>query len=386
MIQTLSKILAFQFLASSTAFCGLDFHDFDSYQERLTHDEVQKKIEVFLEKDPSIRDFYRLTPTALYIGDLKRKEVDYVLSITSSEVTKPASSYKGLKEAKIAIDPGHFGGSFAELEERFLSIPAEQSGVSQSPIFLREGDLTYLTALELKRLLEAEGATVLITRSGIGKGALEKNFYEWMKEKMPLFLEGVTLSKHFREFYNHEDLRARAEKINDFSPDIAIIIHYNAVPPSKGERYYASQNYNLAFVPGAFGRGELEEKRDRYEFLRLLVTQDLEDSVELSSKIVKKFAEVLQVPLIVENDSAPYLRSVCKAQKTGIYSRNLALTRLVHCPVCYGETLIQNHPDEASRLATQDFSIAGIPCSKRIQEVAQAYFEGIRDYFNSVSQ
>ncbi len=40
-------------------------------------------------------------------------------------------------------------------------------------------DLTYLTALELKRLLEAEGAVVMVTRPGIGQGALKENFYEW---------------------------------------------------------------------------------------------------------------------------------------------------------------------------------------------------------------
>jgi len=64
----------------------------------------------------------------------------------------------------------------------------------------------------------------------------------------------------------------------------------------------------------------------------------------------------------------------------GIYARNLALTRLVHCPLSYGETLIQNNIDECLNLARTDFVISGMRCSSRIKEVAEAYFEGIKSY------
>lgn len=65
----------------------------------------------------------------------------------------------------------------------------------------------------------------------------------------------------------------------------------------------------------------------------------------------------------------------------GIYCRNLALTRRVHGPLCYGETLIQNNPEEAKRLAQENFSSNGIMISSRIAEVARAYFRGICEYF-----
>lgn len=77
----------------------------------------------------------------------------------------------------------------------------------------------------MKRLLEAEGAIVFISWTGFGKGAIEEDFFMW-KEKHP-DLQAESLSKLFRVYYNKEDLRKRAKKINDFSPDITLIIHYN---------------------------------------------------------------------------------------------------------------------------------------------------------------
>ena len=143
-------------------------------------------------------------------------------------------------------------------------------------------------------------------------------------------------------------------------------------------------NYNLAFIPGAFCKGELDQPQDRYEFLRLLLTDDLDRSLQLSQHIIAQFVAKLQVPLISPKEKTSYTQSSCLIQSPGIYCRNLALTRLVHSPICYGETLIQNHIEEAFLLGAEDDYILGIPCSKRVLEVAEAYFEGIKSYFASI--
>lgn len=367
-------------------FC-IDFHDFDVYQYKLNAQEVELKIKTYLEKDTAIQRFYKLTSDALYIGDLDHGQIDYVLylntkcsSSSSSNQTMPRS----LRNARIVLDPGHLGGSFAELEERYIAIPAKKTHHGKALRF-HEGDLTYLTALELKQLLEAEGAIVLMTREGIGQGALQENFFEWLEKKHPELRTNVS-SKIFRNFYNKEDLLERAKKINDFSPDITIIIHYNAhlTDQEKDEKAFLTQtNYNLVFIPGAFCAGELYNVKDRYEFLRLIVTDDIECSLNLSECIVQQLVNHLNVPLIDQEEKTSYTQTVCLFQKPGIYCRNLALTRLVHSPLCYGETLIQNNEQEVYRLSAQDTFIAGIPCAKRIKEVALAYFEGINQYFNN---
>jgi hypothetical protein len=112
----------------------------------------------------------------------------------------------------------------------------------------------------------------------------------------------------------------------------------------------------------------------------MVVTDHIEQSLRLSECITAQFVKQLEVPLLTEETS--YTESGCLMQKPGIYCRNLALTRRVHSPLCYGETLIQNNPEESIRLAELDTSIGGIPCSQRIKEVAKAYFEGIQAYFS----
>lgn len=361
---------------------SFDFQEFDTYQYKITYKEAQKKIEKYLEKDPEIRDFYQLTPEALYVGDFEYHQLDYILYLNPDApfTDNRSTLHQGLKGAKIALDPGHFGGMWGELEERYVKIPAAKTKHGQEICFY-EGDLTYLTAIELKHLLEVEGAEVFLTREGIGEGALHKEELAWI---------AVSPSNHgsklFRAYYNRKDLRKRAEKINAFSPDVTLIIHYNA-HLSEAEKAdnnpFTQSNYNLAFIPGAFGFGELKGIEDRYEFLRLLLTDTLEQSLDLSRYIVREFVHHLDVPLITPHDTTSYIEKACLMQELGIYSRNLALTRLVHSPLCYGETLIQNNEDEAYRLAAGDVFIMNIIASKRIQEVARAYYEGVKQYFGA---
>jgi hypothetical protein len=150
--------------------------------------------------------------------------------------------------------------------------------------------------------------------------------------------------------------------------------------------FTCSGNFNMAFIPGAFCRGELAEFENRVEFLRLLTTNDLRESLSLSEKIVEAFTEKLHVPVVCKEDNARYLERVCLEAGKGVYARNLALTRLVRGPVCYGETLVQNNIDECVNLAKTDFVIDGRRCSSRVKQVAEAYFEGIKRYLIGSAQ
>jgi N-acetylmuramoyl-L-alanine amidase len=373
-----SLLRVFLILLVYKTLIGVDFHDFDVYQEKFTFEEVSEKIQKFLVKGAT-EDFCHLTPEALYVGDLAHQEIDYVLHL-NTQLSLPSHEKlkkQGLKGVKVAIDPGHFGGAFAELEERFIHVPEES-------IRFCEGDLTYLTALELKRLLEEEGAIVFMTREGFGQGALQVDFFNWL-EMRPDLQGTLPLSKVFRSYYNNLDLIERAEKINAFSPDITVIIHYNAHSTALEKlqnSYLTETNFNLAFIPGAFCKGELKSLDARYEFIRLLVTDQIEESLILSEFITAQFVKQLGVPLIAEWEKTSYTDSVCLMQKPGIYCRNLALTRRVHSPLCYGETLIQNNQDEVYRLWEKDAFVLDVPCSQRVKEVACAYFEGIKEYFS----
>ena len=68
----------------------------------------------------------------------------------------PASGGKPLAGVRVAIDPGHLGGEWARMEERFFQIGKTRP--------VAEGDLTLAVARKLKAALEKYGASVVLLR------------------------------------------------------------------------------------------------------------------------------------------------------------------------------------------------------------------------------
>ncbi|MBN2078386.1 MAG: hypothetical protein JW838_05435, partial [Spirochaetes bacterium] len=132
-------------------------------------------------------------------------------------------------------------------------------------------------------------------------------------------------------------------------------------------------NFCTAFVPGCFLRGELASVESRIEFLRLVVSTDLERSIRFSKHVVEHFKKELDVPPSPETFPGSRLVGF---RSGGVYARNLRMTRLVRGPLCLGEPLQQNNLDEARRLA--EIGKGRMP--ERVRETARAYHRAIRDY------
>ena len=107
----------------------------------------------------------------------------------SSDINRDISKIIGLKGRKIAIDPGH-GGS--------------DSGAI-GPTGVMEKSVTIRVSKEVKRLLEAEGATVILTRTG-----------------------DTEVSSKGAQATAVEELEARCEIANKANADIFISIHADA--------------------------------------------------------------------------------------------------------------------------------------------------------------
>lgn len=382
------KILAFILI---TRLClAADFADFDCYQGNVTKAKLEENLKKFLKKDARIEGYFELTDEELKVYSAlptsRQRKLEYSLKVAPADqqIEEIAVKRESLVGVRIAIDPGHFGGPLSRIEERFIDIPPSLD--RESSLQFDEGTLSFLTARYLQILLEKEGAVVLLTREGIGKGGLPVGFFDWLKENPKLWTPDSTMRKLFK-YYNQTDLHARAEKINAFKPDLSIVIHFNAhhgQDPNATNSSITPSNFNMVFVPGAFIGDELADEASRYEFLRLLISDDLSNSLSLSQAVLGKFTEILSIPPVNSNDGARYLETACLKVDEGIYARNLALTRMIHGPLCYGETLVQNNIDESKNLARQDFVIAGMNCSSRIKQVAEAYFEGIKSYLTAL--
>lgn len=313
----------------------------------------------------------------------------------------------------VALDPGHFGGDLesARMEARLVKISAADMGTKQDVVF-SEADIAYCTALFLKQMLEERGAYVMITRP-YGAGAIGEDFSSWIStggflRSVNLMYKNKDISKEYFDllngaykekdtngakrnelfqFYKFVDFKERANKINEFTPNITISIHYNAHDDNKfyGDRYLhpVQDNYNMMFVPGAFLFNELTKEDQKLDFLRLLLSPDIENSITLADLILQEHEAILGVPRRTDvGGNSRMDKSVIYTDKPGVYARNLVLTRMPRGTVVYGESLLQDNFQEALLLGKRDItvtdpSVGTLPTSSRVKQVALAYFKGI---------
>jgi N-acetylmuramoyl-L-alanine amidase len=122
----------------------------------------------------------------------------------------------GLAGKVIVVDPGHGGSEIGAI----------------GPTGLQEQTSNLAMGLKLRDMLQAAGATVLMTRTGDTRCAT------------PAELAGVPLSQQL-----HYDLNCRAQLSNRKAADLFVSIHGNA-NPSRAEQgtetYYAAENFNVA--------------------------------------------------------------------------------------------------------------------------------------------
>jgi len=306
----------------------------------------------------------------------------------SSTLTKPRRNigwneqlYKPLANLKVAIDPGHIANSYemGMLEGKFImmDLPDEE-------IRFYESELTWATAKILKYKLEQLGAEVMMTRENFDETALGISYEEWFEaygeeqKKKDIIVENTYTYKQrvFLDVFRTMELAERAKLINDFKPDLTVVIHYNVDGANKPWDKPTIRNSNVAFVGGGFLTGELEEIQDRFNMLRLLLTDDIENSTEFCRYVLASFERNLAVP----TDQATSYGNALPTEVLGVHCRNLALTREVYGVVCFGESLYQDNEKECRALNKKDITVAGVTTSKRVVEVANAYLEAIVNY------
>lgn len=307
---------------------------------------------------------------------------------------------------RVAIDPGHVANDTAmgRIEQKyiFMRVPLPHERPIYDTVAFAEGQLTWQTAALLAARLRNQGAEVMLTRSGPGITAYGKTFEQWLKDDYSRTLDSMLKAdpknqslkdlksgkmkedrSKFRFVFKDAELRKRSEIINAFNPDLTVVIHYNVDEANAPWDKPTNKNYCMLFVPGAFQKDELAEPEDRFDFLRLLLLDDIENSTEASGIVARQFKEKLRVPLAGPSDAGYLLTSCKKTRRAGVFARNLSMTRLVQGTIIYGETLYQDNAKEAIELNTMSITDrqSGITTSKRVLQVAEAYFAGITEWY-----
>jgi hypothetical protein len=385
-----------------------DWSRLEQFQETITHDEFARLLDEVYAPGNVWQATIKLDADAALIAEDAAWSKIFTLRFSKSETkTSPhywrsASTLPPAKQAnkplaglRIALDPGHLGGRWARMEERWFRIG------DSKPV--AEGDMTLLTARLLAKKLRTLGATVLFVRAQPGpltdarprqlrKAALAelkrqqirfiRDAYDGTAD--PIKQNSVQWESELL-FYRVSEIHARGVRVNDvLRPDLALCLHYNAEAwGDEKNPTLTEKNHLHLLINGNYAANELALDDVRLEMLLKLLTRCFADELAASKKVAAALAAATGLP--------PYEYTGDNARPvTGepyLWTRNLLANRLYRCPTIYIEPYVMNSREVFDRVQLGDYEgtreINGVPRKSIYREYADAVADGLVDYFKN---
>src|SRR4051794_17123719 len=305
---------------------------------------------------------------------------------------KPQNPLSGLK---IALDPGHLGGNWAKMEERWFQVG------SSPPV--QEGDLALRVARLLAPRLRKLGAEVSFVRNS-NEPITSKRPDDFQEiAKRILISHGVpqpradVLDPNDAEkeqtirwqseilFYRYSEIRRRAALVNfKLHPDLVLCLHFNAEgwgDPSNPT--LTDLNHFHLLVNGSYLPEELEFDDERFEMVRRLLSRAYDEELPLADTIALAMARETGLPAY----QYPTTNSTTKVGTSGyVYARNLLATRLYRCPVVYCEPYVMNSKDAFARIQAGEYDgvrvVTGVERKSIFREYADSVVNGLVEYYS----
>ncbi|HEX4638910.1 MAG TPA: hypothetical protein VH170_05430 [Chthoniobacterales bacterium] len=308
----------------------------------------------------------------------------------------PAQANKPLSGVRIALDPGHLGGKWAKMEERWFKV-GESKPVTEGDLALR---VSRLLASRLRKL----GATVLFVRNStqpttskrpedfkqLARKILIKNGVprprdEVLNPKDPA-KEGTIKFQSEILFYRYSEIRQRAVRVNNkLHPDLVVCLHLNAEGwGDPGNPTLIDDNHLHLLVNGSYLQDELQFDDERFEMIRRLLSRVYDEELPLADTVASSMAKATGLPAY----QYPTTQTTTKVGTSGyVYARNLLATRLYRCPVVYCEPYVMNSKDAFARIQAGDYDgaqeINGVQRKSIFREYADSVAEGLAEYYRN---
>jgi N-acetylmuramoyl-L-alanine amidase len=289
---------------------------------------------------------------------------------------------KPLAGLRIAIDPGHLGGSWARMEERWF-----QMGNS-TPV--TEGDMTLKVAKLLVPRLTALGAEVFLTRSkpapvtSARPSQLRDAAAASLRQKNDPVTKASVTKESERLFYRVSEIRRRGRLVNEgIKPDIVLCLHFNAEGWGDEKHPRLVNDSHLHFlVTGAWSKEELTYEDQRLDMLVKLLNRSYSEELPLANTMSDVMAKATGLPPyvyrggnVVRVNDNPYL-----------WARNLLANRLFTCPVVYIEPYVMNSRPGFARIQAGDYegrrNFGGVARQSIYREYADAVTAGLVKYYS----
>ncbi|MGF1656082.1 MAG: hypothetical protein ACFCU3_03790 [Verrucomicrobiales bacterium] len=305
-----------------------------------------------------------------------------------------APSDRPLAGMRIALDPGHLGGAYARMEERWFHI-GEDNPVT-------EGDMVLRVANMLAPRLRALGAEVHFVRRSSAPVTRQRTQHLMDAARDSLALRGRTATRTSHDgpndplrgnslqfeaerlFYRTSEIRARADLINQhFVPDLVICIHFNAESWGEPEKPELVDVHHLhLLINGCYDQRELSFDDIRFEMLIKLLNGSHPEELATSNAVASSMARVSGLPPYV------YLGSNAHRMSEYVWARNLLANRIFEAPTIYLEPYVMNSLQDYPRIQAGDYSgermVGGKSQISIYQEYLQGVVEGLAQHYREI--
>ena len=368
----------------------------DRFQHTLTQQEFAALLRGWFSPDGGMGKYLRLTPSCVEVyQDIEQTEFLWRMEWAEAAPLSQSPPPKTIAGLTICLDPGHIGGEWAKLEERWFRLGEDP------PII--EWDLNYLVALQVEQLLLQKGARVVWTKrtpepvTSHRPETLRDAAMQMMLREGPRLSAdqpwdpATTLQAIARRsrilFYRAAEIRARAEQVNQqLRPDLTVCIHFNAASwgdPAKPELVPSSRL--ILFVHGAYTSTELVDEDMKFDLMRKLLQRDLGTELAVTRAMGQAYARLWPQWPPVADQHTPNMQA--DPLNPYVFARNLLANRVFDGPVVFAEGPYMNARDAYPRLQAGDYAgqknIDGQLHRSLFAEYAEAIVEGIEKGLSS---
>ena len=405
-----------------------DWAGLEPYQRTITRGEFSRLIDQVYTPDGAFWDYARIDDGRVTIfSDTAKTEPLFTLHFAASDAAEAPLPYhyqtqatsndpaRPLKGVRIALDPGHIGGDWAQLEARYFKLGDDPP--------VEEAKLNMITCDLLAERLRADGADVVWAKHGYEPvtserpdtlhrediAALANHDGTHESEDAPPRLFGLSLPRFPQDhhelsttewridneaaklFYRTAEIRARGEVVNKFHPDLTICVHYNADDWGDDPNHPTLTGHSrlIIFINGAYERKEEMPYDDcKYDLLRKLLDRTAVQEERGCALVGQAMLDTLKYPPEVYNHipsdkDSPFVHHVTDVPS--VYARDLLANRIYHGPVIYCEGPYMNARDAYYRIIAGDYigmrTIQGQSVPSIYRDYASAVEQGVLKYF-----
>ncbi len=327
--------------------CAADWSVLEPYQQTVSRGEFETLLATVYCPSGAFTNYLTFTTNAVTVFSTTEKTNSplFVLRFSSSG---SSSNSHPLSLKRIALDPGHIGGAWARMEERFFERGKDRP--------VQEAELNLMVARLLRTRLEAMGAQVFLTKNDFEPVTDKRpeDFHTQAEEEVKASMRFDTFPSLEREaafadavrkraevlFYRSSEIAARANLLNEkIKPDLTICLHVNAVEWDECDDL-VDDNRLVVFVHGNYLPMELKDDDQKLRLLEKILERSHPTDLAVAGSIATALANATKLPPV---DYGPNSGAVRVGDNPYVFARNLAANRLVNGPVVFLEPYYHNN-------------------------------------------